>query len=1261
MSHLHSQRSARIPPAASWRSLLAALFLGAAVQVNAQTYCPSDGGTGNTFNIARVQFAGINNASGDNNGYGDFTSLVAPVDPGTSYGITVDPTGPFFLRYRWRAWVDWNNDGVFSGNELAFQSLGFGQESGTIVVPPNTEAGPKRMRVNMSAFAFRGACENFATGEVEDYTVQVSEVCNVQTGSLVITKPLICEGDIPSAITAQVQVAPTVPAGYEVLYVLTEGPGLVITGVASTPSFSVTEPGSYTIHTLVYDPATLDLDIVVAGVTTGFEVNSLLIQGGGSICAALDVAGAPFNIIAPNAGTLSGGADVCSNGSAVLTATANGDANVPAGYSQAYVLTSGAGLVIEQLGGTPEFTVTGGGLYTIHSFVFPTGLDLSVVVPGVTTGFDVNGLLVQGGGSLCASLDVAGAQFNVSDPNAGTLSGGADVCSTGSAVLTATANGDANVPAGYSQAYVLTSGAGLVIEQLGGTPEFTVTGGGLYTIHSFVFPTGLDLSVVVPGVTTGFDVNGLLVQGGGSLCASLDVAGAQFNVSDPNAGTLSGGADVCSTGSAVLTATANGDANVPAGYSQAYVLTSGSGLVIEQLGGTPEFTVTGGGLYTIHSFVFPTGLDLSVVVPGVTTGFDVNGLLVQGGGSLCASLDVAGAQFNVSDPNAGTLSGGADVCSNGSTTLTATANGDANVPAGYSQAYVLTSGAGLVIEQLGGTPEFTVTGGGLYTIHSFVFPAGLDLSVVVPGVTTGFDVNGLLVQGGGSLCASLDVAGAQFNVSDPNAGTLSGGADLCLEQGSATLTATPNGDAVVPVGYSVLYVLTSGTELLIEQVGAEPSFVVNQQNDYTIHTFVYPTGLDLSVVVPGVTTGFDVNSLLVQAGGSLCASLDVPGAVFKARDCEEPCTANAGTLSGGGDLCLDGGSAILSATANGDAVVPVGYTTAYVLTSGAGLVIEQLGATPDFTVNAAGTYTIHTFVFPVGLDLSIVVPGVTTGFDVNSLLIQGGGDLCASLDVAGAGFAVASCEEECTASAGNITPAQFLVCRVGGTATLTGIPAGNAVVPAGYQTLYVLTRGQGLTIQQVSATPTFNVSQLGLFRIHTLVYDPATLDLSIVQFGVTTGFDVNSLLIQGGGSICASLDVAGSPHIVVGPVLCFFLNPIFGIQPVDPGTLTASDGTKVDDRLLLAIERDAVLAVKNIYPNPVRDILNVEVALEVDAQVEFTVLNAMGQVAVAPRAIQPGVGMSLMTLDVNTLPAGTYYLRAFVGENVITERFVKMD
>ena len=132
---------------------------------------------------------------------------------------------------------------------------------------------------------------------------------------------------------------------------------------------------------------------------------------------------------------------------------------------------------------------------------------------------------------------VTGAQYNVSSPSAGTLSGGADVCGTDSATtLTATANGDANVPAGYSTVYVLTQGAGLTIVNAGAAPSFDVTEDGLYTIHTLVYdPNTLDLSIVELGVTTGFDVNGLLVQGGGAICASLDVAGAQYNVSSPGA------------------------------------------------------------------------------------------------------------------------------------------------------------------------------------------------------------------------------------------------------------------------------------------------------------------------------------------------------------------------------------------------------------------------------------------------------------------------------------------------------------------------------------------------------------------------------------------------------------------------------------------------------------------------------------------------------------------------------------------------------
>ena len=116
----------------------------------------------------------------------------------------------------------------------------------------------------------------------------------------------------------------------------------------------------------------------------------------------------------------------------------------------------------------------------------------------------------------------------------------------------------------------------------------------------------------------------------------------------------------------------------------------------------------------------------------------------------------------------------------------------------------------------------------------------------------------------------------------------------------------------------------------------------------------------------------------------------------------------------------------------------------------------------------------------------------------------------------------------CSADAGTLNGFKPSDCLQEGGTAIGGIPTGDAVVPAGFSVIYVLTRGEGLVIEQVRAFPIFDVTATGAYTVHTLVYDPATLDLSIVEFGVTTGFDVNALLIQGGGSICASLDVAGT-------------------------------------------------------------------------------------------------------------------------------------
>ncbi|MFK7809138.1 MAG: hypothetical protein AB8F74_15150, partial [Saprospiraceae bacterium] len=156
----------------------------------------------------------------------------------------------------------------------------------------------------------------------------------------------------------------------------------------------------------------------------------------------------------------------------------------------------------------------------------------------------------------------------------------------------------------------------------------------------------------------------------------------------------------------------------------------------------------------------------------------------------------------------------------------------------------------------------------------------------------------------------------------------------------------------------------------------------------------------------------------------------------------------------------------------------------------------------------------------------------------------------------------------CGADAGNISADESSVCLDNGTATISAIPDGNQSVPTDFEVIYVLTEGDDLIIVDVSADPSFIVSAKGDYTIHTLTYDPTTLDLSIVQLGTTSATTVVSLILQGGGDICAALDVNGAPIVVSGvsamvntisPAACDLCNGFVVLAPSN-NTYTWSDG-----------------------------------------------------------------------------------------------------
>jgi hypothetical protein len=140
----------------------------------------SDCSFGDGFQLFAV--AEINNPSGCE-GYGDFRSQVANLEPGTSYDLTV--TTGYGDQYV-TVWIDFNDDFSFTSDERVVidQVIAPGQGGGsftetfTLTVPANATAGQHVMRAkaNWNAPVPANACEETNFGETEDYTANIGNL-----------------------------------------------------------------------------------------------------------------------------------------------------------------------------------------------------------------------------------------------------------------------------------------------------------------------------------------------------------------------------------------------------------------------------------------------------------------------------------------------------------------------------------------------------------------------------------------------------------------------------------------------------------------------------------------------------------------------------------------------------------------------------------------------------------------------------------------------------------------------------------------------------------------------------------------------------------------------------------------------------------------------------------------------------------------------------------------------------------------------------
>src|SRR5690554_7387276 len=144
------------------------------------TYCEPELDCSDGDMITNVTFQEIDNTTGCSpNGYGDYTHLVATVESGETYPISVT-VGEGWANESVSVWIDFDNSGTFDEDEFFFIGTGSDETlTGDIDIPTELAEGQYRMRVRVAAVGagtatWDMACdESQGYGETEDYTVEV--------------------------------------------------------------------------------------------------------------------------------------------------------------------------------------------------------------------------------------------------------------------------------------------------------------------------------------------------------------------------------------------------------------------------------------------------------------------------------------------------------------------------------------------------------------------------------------------------------------------------------------------------------------------------------------------------------------------------------------------------------------------------------------------------------------------------------------------------------------------------------------------------------------------------------------------------------------------------------------------------------------------------------------------------------------------------------------------------------------------------------
>ena len=168
------------------------------------TYCDSEGKTSLNYYIDSVVMGTLNNPSGDDGGYGDYTYKCYDVDQNQDYALQLDPgyAGQPDDKVYWKVWIDYNMDGDFEdADEYVAYGCGTSTLTGTISMPQVLWAGETRMRIIMKPGSYAtGPCDVYQFGETEDYCLRIwgtgsfDSADNIDSRSRTENQPVLLTG-----------------------------------------------------------------------------------------------------------------------------------------------------------------------------------------------------------------------------------------------------------------------------------------------------------------------------------------------------------------------------------------------------------------------------------------------------------------------------------------------------------------------------------------------------------------------------------------------------------------------------------------------------------------------------------------------------------------------------------------------------------------------------------------------------------------------------------------------------------------------------------------------------------------------------------------------------------------------------------------------------------------------------------------------------------------------------------------------------------